>query len=210
MSQIFQKNDSLWVLNNEVIQELLKVDGHTVGVAMQTDADFILREKGEVGLGVVEKKIGDAGFPMKYDEIETMKHYPIGLRAISLLAVKNAFGFNAEDIKKMGMAAPKISLIIKFFMQYFLSAEKTFLEIPKMWRRHHSVGEIEPIEFDAKKRQAIVRIKKLDLHPIFCCFLTGYFSTVTKMIEKLAVFPVCKETKCTFSGDEYHEFVINW
>lgn len=207
---MFQENDSSWVLNKEVVAELMKINGQTRGVAFKTDIDFVLKEKGEEGVRKVEEKLLEAGLEIKYKDIETMKFYPMGLRAISLLAIKEAFGFTKEDIKRMGLVAPKISLIIKFFLQYFMSPQKVFKEVPKMWSRHHTVGEIEPIKFDEKNKESIIRIKNLKSHPIFCCFLTGYFSTIVKMMERTEKIKICEETKCPFRGDEYHEYIIKW
>jgi len=207
---MYQTDESTWILNKEIASELMKTGGQTRGVAFKTDIDYVLKEKGEDGVKTVEKKLAESGLVIKYKDIETMKYYPMGLRAVSLLAIKNSFGFTKQDIKNMGVVAPKISLIIKFFMQYFMSPERTFKEVPKMWKKHHTVGEIEPVKFDEQNKESIVRIKNFKLHPIFCCFLTGYFSTIVKMIERTTQIGVCEETKCPFLGDEYHEYVIRW
>jgi hypothetical protein len=39
--------------------------------------------------------------------------------------------------------------------------------------------------------------------------LGGYFCGITQMIVKVQQINF-KETKCTFRGDDYHEFLITW
>lgn len=198
-------------LTKELIQNLMKIEGEVRGVVFKTDAEYILyilRTEGEKGLKEVEKELERLGQPIKYKEIDTMAFYPIGLRALSLLAIKKVFNFDDQKIREMGAAAPKTSLIIKLFMQYFLSIRKTIAQVPKMWRKHYTLGDLVPAELDEKKKILILRLKNLSLHPIFCCYLTGYFSKVVEMVVKAPVS--CQETKCVFRGDEYHEYLFKW
>jgi predicted hydrocarbon binding protein len=192
----------------EKFKKIMKIKGETRGVVLKTDEEFILREKGEEGLKKIEKELKRFGYPIKYKEITNMAYYPVGLRILSLLAIKKVFNFSEKEIRKMGADAPKISLIIKFFMQYFLSLQKTLKEISKIWRKHYTVGELIVVESNEEKKFIILRLKDFNLHPIICFYLAGYFSTVLKMIVKKPVF--CQETKCFFRGDKYHEYLFKW
>lgn len=195
-------------LNKEVIQNLMKIGGEVRGVVLKTEQEFILREKGGEGLKKVEEELEKLGQPIKYEKIETMAFYPIGLRVISLLAIKKVFNFDEEKIREMGIAAPKVSLIIKLFMQYFLSIRKTFNRAPRIWRKHYTVGNLVPAELDEEKKVIILRLENINLHPIFCRYLSGYFLTIVKMIVKAKT--TCQETKCFFRGDQYHEYLFKW
>jgi predicted hydrocarbon binding protein len=108
----------------------------------------------------------------------------------------------------MGNFAPKISLIIKFFMQYFLSLEKTVGELSKIWKRHYTVGDVLPAKVDEKNKVINISLKDADFDPIFCCYLSGYLSKILEMI--VGKKASCQEIKCTFKGDNYHEYLIKW
>ena len=81
--------------------------------------------------------------------------------------------------------------------------------------QYYSDCSICPASFDSNKRcnelyekYAIARIENFELCPSHCCTLKGYFLSVVKMILGRPIS--CEETKCTFRGDEYHEFRITW
>lgn len=190
------------------IERALKIVGDTRGVTLKTDADFILKEKGEEGISKIEAELKKISHPIEYNRVESMNFYPISLRVISLLAVKKFFNFDDEKVKEMGFCAPKTSLIIKFFMQYFLSLEKTIGELSKIWKKHYTVGDMYPGKVDEKNKTVSLRLENADFHPIFCCYLTGYLSRVLEMIVGNKVY--CQETKCTFRGDSCHEYLFKW
>ncbi|MBM3258059.1 MAG: hypothetical protein FJZ05_02520, partial [Candidatus Nealsonbacteria bacterium] len=75
----------------EAAQRLSKISGEVRGVAFKTDMEFVLKEKGKGGLKKVEDELKRIGFPIKYEEIKVMDFYPIGLRVISLMAIKEVF-----------------------------------------------------------------------------------------------------------------------
>ena len=172
--------------------------------------EFVLKEKGKKGLEKVEKEFKELGYPFKYKEVKAMSFYPIGMRAISWLAIRKTLNFNDEKIKEMGVFATKVSFIVKLFIKYFFSVEKVFYEeSPKMWRKHWTIGELEPVEFNQKEKYGIIRLKNFNIHPIFCCYFQGYLSGVLQMLVKTTKI-TCEETKCSFRGDKYHEFSLKW
>jgi len=126
------------------------------------------------------------------------------------LATKEIFGYSQSEIEEMGRAAAKVSFIIKIFIKYFLPISKFFFsQTPKIWDKYWTVGKFIPVALDEKNKSAVVRIENLDLHPIYCTYLLGYFSSLARMVtggEKI----ICQETKCSFKGDKFHEFSIKW
>lgn len=194
-------------LTKELAQKLMKLEGEARGVVFETDATFILREKGKEGLEKVQEELKQVGCPIEYEKIEPMDFYPVGLRILSLLAIQKVFHFSDEDIKRMGSQAPKKSLIIKLFVKYFLSLSKTGQQAPKMWEKNYTTGELS-VEENVQERWAILRLKYFAPHPLLCPYLEGYFTTVVKMIVGDPVFS--QETKCPFKGDLYHEFHFTW
>jgi len=197
-------------ITKETAKKLMEIEGEVRGVVFKTDSEYLLKEEGEEGLKKLEEELEKLGYPIKFKEIKTMAFYPVGLRVLSLLAIKKVFNFNDEKIKKMGVFATKTSLIIKLFIKYFFSAQRVFYkEAPKIWRKHWTVGELTPVELNEEKKYGILRVKNFNLHPIYCCYLEGYFSGILQMLIKTQKI-TCEETKCTFRGDEYHEFLLKW
>jgi hypothetical protein len=150
----------------------------------------------------------EVGHPLKYNEIKTMDFYPIGLEAISILAIKEVFNFNKEKIIKMGASAPKFSIFLKIFIKYFPSIRLVVKESPKMWRKHYTIGELKMIEVNEKEKYVILRLENFNIHPLYCYSLIGYFSKILEMVVGTPV--VCEETKCFFRGDKHHEFLLTW
>lgn len=187
----------------------MKTEGEARGITFKTDADFILRKKGGKGLRKVEVELKNLGHPLKYKEIKSMNFYPIGLRILSLLAAQKALGFSEKDIEQMGASAPKLSLLIKLFLQFFFSVEETMKQVPKMWEKHYTIGQLKA-EIYQDKKCAVVELRDFAIHPVFCCYLNGYFSTVLQMVVKSRV--TSKEVKCLFKNaqDKYHEFLLKW
>jgi len=197
-------------LNKELADQIMAMPGEARGVVFKTDGDYILKEKGEDGL----KKLGDElialGHPIEYKKIEALSFYPIGLRIISLLAVQKVFSFDEAKIKELGSFASRTSLMVKLFINYFLSVEKVFFnEAPKIWRKHYSVGDFLPTEFNEKDKYGIIQLKNYQFHPIFCLYLGSYLCGFFQMLIKSPEISF-EETKCPFRGDDYHEYKIRW
>lgn len=186
----------------------MKISGEARGVILKTDGEFILREKGEEGLGKLEQELKELGCPIKYQEIEAMGFYPLGWRIVSLLVIQKIFNFNDQKFREMGAAAPKVSLVIKLFMQYFLSLRSTFEQTPRIWRKHYTTGDLVPIKLDEKNKTIVLRLQDFNLHPLFCVYLCGYFAEIIKIVVKK--ISSCQETKCFFRGEEYHEYTFHW
>jgi len=197
-------------LTKETAQKLMGIQGEVRGVTFKTDIEYILKEKGEEGLKKVEQALERLGCPIRYKEINTMTFYPVGLRALSLLVIKQIFDFTNEEIKKMGFFATKVSLMIKLFTRYFLSLQRVFFkEAPRIWKKHWTLGELVPVELNEEKKYAIMKLENFNLHPIYCHYLGGYFCGVLQLIIKSTQI-TSEETKCPFLGDQYHEYLIRW
>jgi hypothetical protein len=164
---------------------------------------------GEEGLKKVEEELRKMNCPFNYEEeADNMSFYPIGMRALSIIAIAKAFDLDRESVIKMGGNAPKFSLMIKFFMRYFLSAEKIMEKAGEMWGKHYTVGKLESVEMNTEEKFIRARLYNVDLHPIFCDYLIGYFSSVIKM--GVGEEGKGEEVKCIHRGDDYHEFTIKW
>lgn len=196
------------MLTKERVEQLMDVEGEARGVALKDDLDFVLEEKGEQGLKKVEAKMKELGYPLKYKEIRSMDFYPMGLANLLLLVIQEAFNFNEQDLERWGGAIVKFSIFTKIFLKYFGSLKLIAREAPKIWVKHYTIGELEMPDFSEEKKYVILRIKNFKTHPIHCPLLKGMFSKITQMVVKSPAS--CKETKCMFKGDEFHELLLTW
>jgi predicted hydrocarbon binding protein len=195
-------------INDADIEKLKEADGEVRGVVFKTDEHYVVNTKGEEGIEKVEAELEKMGVKISYKEVDRMAFYPLNLRVFSLIAISRAFNYNEEDVIEMGVKAPRISFLIKFFTKYFMSSEKTLERVGEMWEKHYTKGKVEATEVNEEEGRAIFRVYDIHLHPIFCHYLRGYFSSVISMVvgEKVE----SRETKCYFNSDEYHEFYMTW
>lgn len=195
------------ILNKEIAKELMKIKGEVRGFSLKSDAEFIVQRKGEDGLKKLEEEMARVGQPIKYKEIKPTNFYPIGLKALTLVAIKKVFNFKEKDFMELGKWGSKFSFIVRFWIGYMGSIALLAKAGPKMWRKYYTVGDIEIIvEYDRKKGYAREIIRNFNLHPLFCQMHKGYLISITRAMIKKEV--TCEEIKCVHRGDEYHEFLV--
>jgi hypothetical protein len=191
------------------IEELEKNPIKERGVDIKYLIGWVRRHKGDDGVRLVEEELKKAGFKMpdvnKYDDMEWI---PVSLVNSYFVAMVKVFKLQEKDIIDMGrelLSSP--SPMIKLFVKFFLSAEKTIRVAGQKWQKHYSAGEIEVTKFDIKNKEFIIRLKNIDRHRLTCFFDIGSFSRLAEIAtgwENIVV----NEAKCTFRGDEYHEFTF--
>ncbi len=164
---------------------------------------------GDEGLKKVEALLAQLGHPINYKNLKAMGWFPAGIRALSLLAIKESFSWSDDDIKMMGNTAPKYSFIIKTMMQYFLSPDFVLKNSGKFWRKHWTVGDLEPGEYNKQENTITIYLKGFSVHPIFCKFLEGYFARVVNFTLPDKTVQ-SKEIECSFKGAPHHAFKLWW
>jgi hypothetical protein len=197
-------------ISQEEIEELIKLPGQARGVTLETDLNYIKDKKGPEGAVAWEQELKKMGFPFSLGSIKAIDWYPLGLRALSLLAAKKVFNWQDKEIEDMGNAAPKYSFIVKLLLRYFVTFSKTYEESPTYWKKHYTVGELEANDYSYEKKYAVLKIKDFDIHPIMCSYLKGYFMRMCQLAIKGSKNFKAEETKCIFSGDKYHEILLKW
>ena len=196
------------IITKEIADELMKIKGEVRGLSLKADREFIFEKYGEDGLKKLENKLKKIGVDVKYNKIRTMDFYPIGLKAIILLAIKEIFSFTDKDIVEMGKFQSKLSLIVKTFTRYFFSLQKMAEKSEIFWNKYYTVGNLKVTELNEKEKYGVMKLKDFKLHPLHCYVLRGFFASVVKMIVRNPV--TCEEIKCIFKGDDCHEFLIKW
>ncbi len=196
-------------LTKKLADKLMKTEGATRGFNLEHDREWILKEKGEEGLKKVEKELERIGRPIHYKQLKTMDFYPAGMRALSLLAIKKVFDLSKEEIKEVFVSHAKRSLIVKLFAKYFYSLSLTLRKTSEMWERYWTKGELVTEKHSPEEKLVVLRLKDFELHPLFCYCLEGYFVTIAELVTGSKEVR-CRETKCTFEGAPYHEFIIEY
>ncbi|MEI6597059.1 MAG: hypothetical protein WCL13_02505 [bacterium] len=196
------------IISKKEFEEIKKAPGEMRGNGPKTIGDYILRKEGESGLQKVEEILKVLGYPIEYRKIKQMDYYPMWLAGVTLLIAKRLFDFSNEDFRKMGEMDVKFTPIKKFFVKYFVSLKKAYEAAPKIFSQYYTEGKLEMMEFNEKERRAILKVSDFGLNEYHCQYIIGYLSASAGMAGKYPI--TCEETKCTFRGDEYHEFTIKW
>jgi len=191
------------------VKQLLAIPGKVRGQVFLTDLGYIKEKKGKEGVELLKKKMKEWGNPIDYDNVRVAEWYPVGLRAVSLLAIKEVFGWGEKEIFQLGNNAPKFSFIVKMLMKSFLSIERVFKECPKYWTKHYTKGWLENYQIDEERKFVILRLHDFKVHPILCPLLAGYFLRIGQYVIKGQKMKI-EETKCAFKGSEFCEFKISW
>lgn len=196
-------------ITEEEINKILSAEGEVRGVVFKTDYRYIIDNFGVEGLKKVEAELEVMNCNFDYEtEIDNMSFYPVGMRVLSIIAISRAFNLDSEGVKRMGFNAPKVSLMIKFFMRYFLSPEKVMEKAGEMWNKHYTIGKLKVGEVNNKENYMKGNLSGIKLHPIFCDYLLGYFTSIVKMGAGKEVKG--DEVKCAHKGDQHHEFLLTW
>lgn len=196
------------IISERKIKRLTSLEGEVKGMGMKTHADFILEKEGTKGLRKLEKAMADSGHPVDYTKLKRMEFYPMGLEALTLELIKIIFNYSEEKFQQMGEFHCKTSWIVKFFMKYFFSFDRMAKEVPKIWKKYFTVGELKLIDYDERKGYALLRVENFYFHPLHCQIMIGILSAVIQMMVNNRVS--CKETKCPYEGDDYHEYLLKW
>lgn len=148
------------------------------------------------------------GYPFKYKSLSAMTFYPLYLGALNLVIVQRIFNYHDDKFEEIGRVSSRLPLAIRLYMKYLTSMENLIKQAPKMWKMYFSVGELKVIESDTDRGRTVLRVENFKAHPLHCQILRGYFPSLAEMMIKERV--ECRETKCIYRGDEYHEFVLQW
>ena len=199
------------ILNKEIAERLIKTKGESRGMSLKGDVAYVLAKKGEAGLMKWKEELEKVGCPIEYDKIKILKFYPLSWRAISLLVLKKIFSWGDKEFKDLGKFEFSVSMpaIVRIFMKFFYSIDIVIRDSGRIYDKYFTIGELTIPDFSYEKRYIIARIRGVDLVPEFCRVLEGFFESIMGVIGRNQMAE-CSETKCTFRGDECHEFLIKW
>jgi len=184
--------------------------GKVRGDVILKDKEYLLKKGGGEKIRKAEDELRDIGKGFSYGEIEKNKFYPWGQRVLSLLAVSRVLNMDRDKVKEMGRSSVKNCPFERIIKRYFISTKSVFEKEVKRWRKNNTIGRLEVISVDEKKKEVVVRLYNVNFHPIFCDYLQGYFQAIGEK-NKGEGMVSCEETKCYFKGEDvFHEFLIKW
>jgi hypothetical protein len=197
------------MVNKGEAGQLLRLKGRVRGAVFETDAEYIRNKYGNAGLEKITAAMHELGCELHYGDFNSMDWHPLGLRALSLLVMRDAFKWTDEDIRAMGDAAPKYSFIVKFLMKFFVAPKVAFSHAPEYWTKHYDIGRLQAVELNEEKGCAVVHLCDFEVHAIYCRYLEGFFGRLFTFMFPRSTVGI-RETSCQCKGDSLHEFLVNW
>lgn len=193
------------IISKQFLEEIKKMEGEIIGSSLKTDREFIIEKKGREELRKVEEKMERAGYPLKYEEIDKYKWYPVQQDFLSLLLTQKIFNWSDETIQEWGRWGAKTNFIIKL-MARLVSKETICKLASKYWRKYYTRGTIE-YKLDYEKRIGVATIRDFVIYPVHLHYLEGYFYQIMCLIVPSQNLKV--EGKETEEPD-VHQFKITW
>ena len=80
-------------INKKELENVMEIKGEVRGAVFQTDAKYVLEREGEEGLKKLEERVKKLGYKIDYRTAKATNWYPAILRIISLLLIKDTFGW---------------------------------------------------------------------------------------------------------------------
>ena len=197
----------MYVISKKEIDEFMSMPGKVRGVTLYTDAEYIRRHEGEESLRHVEQETREMGYPIDYRNVKTMDWYPIGIRGVSLFAIRKALNWNDEQLRELGRTAPKYSIVTKLMLRYLVSPEMLVRRLESYWRKNYSRGYLSGKVAD---KSLLLYLKDSGIPEPLFPYLEGYFAGVLGMIignyERISI----EHKKRLDGGKECYELVLKW
>ncbi len=182
------------------------------GLPFKSEATYILKKEGEKGLKRLEDTMAGLGYPIKYEEVKLTNFYPAIIEVLTLISIKKLFNYDDKKFQEIGEFSVKLPQVIRtvaVMRKYFSPSKELLNRITlRIWRNYFLWGDLTILEYDEKKKYAILIIKNYPNHPLNCQVITGGIRAVFKVV--IGTKTTCKETKCTHRNDDHHEFLIKW
>jgi len=172
------------VISQEDLEKIKKMEGEIIGSSLKTDREFIIEKQGMEGLRKVEAEMGKLGYPLKYENIDEYKWYPVQQDFLSLLLTKKIFNWDDVTIQEWGRWGAKTNFIIKL-MARLVNKETISKLASKYWRK----------------------IKDFIIYSVHAHYLEGYFYQIMCLMvspENLKVEGI------KVKEPDVHQFRITW
>lgn len=193
---------------------LMKNKGKTRGLVLKTLGSYVASERGREAIELIEKRMKELGYPFKFENIFSFRWYPAPLIFLVILVVLEFFNWDKKRSFEIGYKALITSLFARLMLRSFTSLDAAFKVTPRFWRSYSTLGDMEWVKHDIKKRYAVLRLSNYQrfqdkIYPILYDYMRGYLTRIMEIITKSKKVEV-ELTKCISNGDPYDEFTFRW
>lgn len=193
------------IMSRNNLEKIKKMEGEIIGSSLKTDREFIIEKQGIKGLRKVEVEMERLSYPLKYEDIDKYKWYPVQHDFLSLLLAQEIFKWDDETMREWGRWGAKTNFIIKLMAR--LVSKETISELSsKYWRKYYTKGEMK-FKLDYKKKTGIATIKDFTIYDVHARYLEGYFYQIMCLMVPSQNLKVEKNE---YKGSDTHQFKITW
>ncbi len=193
----------------ERCDKLMEIEGMMRGELLRGNFIYLKSKEGDSSIGRMEKKLEELGYPLKFEEINSLRWYSDPFCSVFMLSFQDEFGWGEKEIFELGRFAPQYSLVVKVALRHILSLRKAFDYAPHLWRRNVDYGILHPHEFNQEKKYMILRLKEYALHPLVCIYIRGCLTSLFEQINGRDKIKI-EEVSCVFRGGDFHDYKIRW
>jgi hypothetical protein len=194
---------------------LMKLSGTTRGIVLKTLGKYILNKKGKSGLEMVEERLKELGYSLKFEEVFSFGWYLAGLATLAFLVTFEIFNWDEKKALEIGYNNLINSRIAKLMLGHFVSAKEITQITSKVWHTYSNIGEVKWIKYDIKEKNSslhhsVLRLSGFEkLHPIVYLYVNGFLKRLAEIVTQSKNLKV-ELTKCILNGDPYDEFKFTW
>ncbi len=199
-------------LTKEEAKKVLQTKGRIRGLILTTLKDYILKEKGEIGIEKLELRLKELNADIDLKKLSSFKWYPAGIVILVMTATLEVFNWDEKKNFEIGYNAPINSILAKLMLRTFTSLETAFKVTPKFWKNYTDLGEMNWVNYDLKKRYAVLRLTnypKITVANASYEYFRGYLKKIMEIMTKSKKVKV-EITKSIYKGDPYDDFTFTW
>ncbi len=191
------------------IKRLMQIEGDVKGEVLRASLKYLEDKTGKQGIKKIEEGLSSAGYPLKYNEIDSFKWYKEAYSVSIYLLCLEVLGWTEKDIREMGENAPRLAPFIVMFLNKFVSVNSVFKESSTYWRKHLNFGDIIPLEIDEEKKRIRFKLEGYKFNPITDYYLSGYFLGILRFCIRSKQITI-EQTKSVYKDDPYNEYLVLW
>lgn len=190
----------------EELADINKIEGEERALDLKYVTEYVKKKEGEGKYNLLLKNLQSIGFILpEIEKIEKMDWIPMKIPVFFVIASAKFFNWKRQDIINMGRNFVTFSPLLKIFIKYFVSPQKTLEAGTKNWRKHYTIGDLEFLKYDENGKEAILRLKDFKTHPVDYIFMIGSFEKMGEIavgIENIKGEGIQKK--------DYYEFIFHW
>ncbi len=186
--------------------DINKLKGEERALDLKYVTEYVKKKEGEVKYNLLLKKLKKIGFILpEINESDKMDWIPMKIPVFFVIASAKFFNWNRQNIINMGRNFITFSPLLKIFIKYFISPEKTLGSGAENWKKHYTLGELELVKYNEQEKEIVLHIKNFKTHPVDYIFIIG---SLEKMGElSLGLKNIKGEG---VQRDAYYEIIFHW